>query len=111
MLLEIFTPWFKQEPFCVKLKLANLLVRLAEQKMMEENIFSDINTSKESERFYWNYSMLKSRLYIKKFWLDCANEGSTNDRYIKNIMQFIPKDYEPYITDTVIRQSFSKMRA
>lgn len=95
MLKPLFTPWFKQEPFSLKLKQAQILLEIAEKKLITTDDLAAINTSKESEQFYWNYSMLKMRARVKEFWTDHSREGSTNERYVRNLIKMMPDEFLP----------------
>jgi len=91
MLIPLFKPWFKQEPYCLKLQQADFLLKKAEETITQKEDFADINTSRESEQFYWNYSMLKMRAKIKRFWIDYSGDGSVNDKYIRNLIRMMPE--------------------
>ncbi|MBN8835860.1 MAG: hypothetical protein J0I09_01235 [Sphingobacteriia bacterium] len=88
--MPLFKPWFKQEPFCIKLKQAQTLLHLVEEKLIAKADLTDIKCSKENEHLYWNYWMLKKRVMIKAFWVDYSAAGSSNDRYVKNLIRALP---------------------
>jgi len=104
----LFQPWFKQQKFSRKIRLAKLVVHLAEKYITQKYQQPGWAVSlRESESFFWNYSMLKSRCLNKKFWIDKFIGGSSNERYIRNLVPMIFEDLNPYLTDTELSQEYT----